>query len=439
MDIPAYGHCPRARIGTTIVGIPDRSGRIRPHVPTSTPSPGDDGAATADLSGRRVGSEYVLICPVGQGATGTVWRGLESSTGDQVAVKLLHEGLVRQPKLVTRFVQERSILKLVRHEHVVGVRGLFSVGESLGLAMDFVAGGSLRERLRRDGPVAPGEAARLLAQVAAALAVAHGLGVVHRDVKPDNILLQADGEHPDVRLTDFGIARVLDSPGLTSSHAVIGTPHYMAPEAISGGEAAPAADVYALGIVLFELVAGRTPYAGESFAVLRAHLDDRPRRPVGMPGPVWALIVRCLDKDPARRPEAAALQDSLRTLSREMAGVPALPGVPAPPVGDRGDARPGAAADVPRPRPRRRPQNRPHEWAWGRRGLLGLIILGVLAGGCHSWRDSPAAHPGEPVPARPGSPAGPVTPVTSVARPSSRAASAASPVTGSPGSTDKNG
>ncbi|GAA2484942.1 serine/threonine-protein kinase [Winogradskya humida] len=356
-----------------------------------TPEPDDDdGIATADLSGRRVGSSYVLICPVGRGATGTVWRGLESSTGDQVAVKLLHEGLLQQPRLVSRFVQERSILKMVRHEHVVGVRDLFSVGESLGLAMDFVAGGSLRERLRREGTLEPGEAARLLAQVAAALAVAHGLGVVHRDVKPDNILLQTDGEREDVRLTDFGIARVLDSPGVTSSHAVVGTPHYMAPEAISGGEAAPAADVYALGIVLFELVSGRTPYAGEPFAVLRGHLDERPRRPVGMADAVWAVIARCLDKDPSRRPEATALRDSLVRLTREMEGVPAMP---AP--GKREPVRPLDPKD----QAKRRPQNRPHDWAWGRRGFLvliltcGLLTAGVIGSRAPSGRDAAGPPP----------------------------------------------
>lgn len=333
-----------------------------------------------DLSGRCVGNAYVLICPVGHGATGTVWRGLEQASGDQVAVKLLHEGLLRQPKLVTRFVQERSILKMLRHEHIVGVRDLFSVGESLALAMDFVGGGNLRERLRDAGTLEPAEAARLLAQVAAALTQAHSLGVVHRDVKPDNIMLHVRAERADVRLTDFGIARVLDAPGVTTPHAVIGTPHYMAPEAISGGDATPAADVYALGIVLFELVAGRTPYTGEPFAVLRGHLEDTPRRPEGMPEPVWRVIGRCLDKDPAARPSAAELELTLRELRDELAGVPALS---APPV-DPASAASAVSAVTParsvRARPKRRPPNRPHSWAWGRRGAMAVLIAGALAG-----------------------------------------------------------
>ena len=149
--------------------------------PSST-GHGYDEPLTADLSGRCVGNSYILVAPVGQGATGTVWRGIERSSGGYVAVKLLHESLLRQPKLVTRFVRERMILTMMRHENIVGVRDLFSVGESLALVMDFVAGGSLRDRLLATGTLPPAEAARLLAQVAAALAQAHELGVVHRDV-----------------------------------------------------------------------------------------------------------------------------------------------------------------------------------------------------------------------------------------------------------------
>lgn len=326
--------------------------------PTPAPDPPEAGSGAPPPE---VGDDYVLLSPVGRGATGTVWRGLESATGDPVAVKLFHESLLREPKLVSRFLQERSILDLVRHEHVVGVRDLLSAGDSLGLAMDFVPGGSLRERLRRDGPLAPAEAARLLAQVAQALAVAHDLGVVHRDVKPDNILLSADTEHPDARLTDFGIARVLDDPllAVTGPHAVAGTPHYMAPEAISGAEPAPAIDVYALGVALYELVAGRTPYAGESFAVLRGHLDERPRRPAGMHDLVWAVVSRCLDKDPARRPGAPALAATLQRLSRDTRGVEPLP--PPPPAPPR-----VTPAPEPRQRAKGRPHNRPHDWAWGR-------------------------------------------------------------------------
>jgi serine/threonine-protein kinase len=349
------------------------------HSSLSLTSSSSAGSATVDLSGRCVGNSYVLICPVGQGATGTVWRGIERTSGAQVAVKLLHEGLMRQPKLVTRFVQERTILMMVRHEHIVGVRDLFSVGESLGLVMDFVAGGSLRERLRAAGTLAPAEAARLTGQVAAALAEAHGLGVVHRDVKPDNILLQINDEIADVRLTDFGIARVFAGAGLTTPHAIIGTPHYMAPESISGGDATPAADVYALGVVLYELISGRTPYAGEPLAVLHRHVDDTPHRPAGMPDDVWWVIEACMDKDPAGRPTAADLVTTMRDLARKVANVPALP-APADATVDAWSQPAGLPAHPSAPQPARRGRrNAPRSWVWGRRGMIAVLVAGALA------------------------------------------------------------
>ena len=154
----------------------------------------EDGASTLDLSGRCVGSSYILIRPIGQGATGTVWRGVDRASVEPVAVKLLHASLLRQPKLVTRFVQERTILMMLQHRNVVRVRDLFSVGESLGLVMDLVPGGSLRDHLREYHTVPAGTAAELAAQVAAALAEAHDLGIVHRDVSPQNIFVTYDGQ-----------------------------------------------------------------------------------------------------------------------------------------------------------------------------------------------------------------------------------------------------
>ncbi|MFI6072264.1 protein kinase [Actinoplanes sp. NPDC051343] len=344
-------------------------------------------AATADLSGRCVGNSYILIAPVGQGATGTVWRAIERSSGVYVAVKLLHDSLLRQPKLVTRFVRERTILMMMRHDNIVGVRDLFSVGESLALVMDFVAGGTLRDRLIASGTVPPSEAAQLLAQVAAALTQAHELGVVHRDVKPDNILLetQADGAG-QVKLTDFGIARVLDTAGLTTPHAIMGTPHYMAPEAATG-VVDPAADVYAVGVVLYELVSGHTPYSGEPLAVLRRHVESEPERPSGMPDAVWDMIAWCLDKDPRRRPSAGELAIALRDLSRQTAGEPALP------VAERMtalSAKAPAHPSVRREPARRRPRNGPRSWVWRRPGMMVALIAGLMAvsgvGGVKLWR-----------------------------------------------------
>ncbi|WP_433361493.1 serine/threonine-protein kinase [Actinoplanes sp. CA-142083] len=364
----------------------------------SMSGPGPAEAATADLSGRCVGNSYVLVCPVGHGATGTVWRGIDRSTGEYVAVKLLHEGLLRQPKLVIRFVQERTILMMMRHENIVGVHDLFSVGGSLALVMDYVAGGSLRNRLISAGTLPPAEAATLLAQVAAALTQAHELGVVHRDVKPDNILLQeTDGRH-EVRLTDFGIARVLDAAGLTTPQAIVGTPHYMAPEAIHG-DAEPASDVYSAGIVLYELVTGAPPYSGEPLAVLRRHVEESPERPPGMPQPVWSLIEWCLDKDPARRPTAGELGGALRDLARQMAGVPALTSTTQNP-----DFAYGNTAHLGQPHPstrrppaRKRPRNGPRTWMWRHPGMMIALVAAAAAvaglGGFNAWQLIGAGRP----------------------------------------------
>ncbi|MCM4083791.1 serine/threonine-protein kinase [Paractinoplanes hotanensis] len=287
------------------------------------------GTSTMDLSGRCVGSSYVLQRPIGQGATGTVWEALDRATGEPVAVKLLHESLLRQPRLVTRFVQERTILRMLRHRNVVRVHDLFSVGETIGLVMDLVSGGSLRDLLRTRPTVAVGEAARLTAQVAAALAEAHDLGVVHRDLKPDNILLATTDGRLDTRLTDFGVARILNTPSMTTPNAVVGTPHYMSPEAFHGATASPATDVYALGVLLYELVSGRPPYLSDSIPdLMRQHLEGNPARRSGLPDPVWDVIMACMAQKPRLRPTAAELVADLSDVARRFAGTPALPTPP---------------------------------------------------------------------------------------------------------------
>ncbi|MGW4940278.1 protein kinase domain-containing protein [Actinoplanes sp. NPDC004185] len=288
--------------------------------------PDSDGTSTLDLSGRCVGSSYILVRPIGQGATGTVWRGVDRASGEPVAVKLLHESLLRQPKLVTRFVQERTILLMLRHRNVVRVRDLFSVGESLGLVMDLVPGGSLREYLREEHTLRPGEAARLAAQVAAALAEAHELGIIHRDLKPDNILLHRTDGELDTRLTDFGIARVLNTPSLTTTHAVVGTPHYMAPEAFHSATVSPAADIYALGVLLYEMVCGRPPYDSDTVHdLMRLHLEGNVQRLPGIPDPLWEIITVCLEQKPRLRPTAGELVAELSAVARAAGDAPALP------------------------------------------------------------------------------------------------------------------
>jgi serine/threonine-protein kinase len=347
----------------------------------------DRGASTLDLSGRHVGSSYILQRPIGQGATGTVWRGTDLSTGQPVAVKLLHESLLRQPKLVTRFVQERTILLMLRHRNVVRVRDLFSVGETLGLVMDLVSGGSLRDHLRKHHTVPAGEAARLAAQVAAALAEAHELGVVHRDLKPDNILLQAEKGRLETRLTDFGVARILNTPSMTTPNAVVGTPHYMSPEAFHTPSTSPATDVYALGVLLYEMVTGRPPYDSDSIPdLMRRHMEGNPPRPPGIPDGYWDAIMACMALKPRLRPSAAELVADLSDVAGETSDWPALPAPAGPPIEpnppvDVPSLKPAPAISVvPGPREPKQPRNQAPHWRWARPGAtMTVIALAMLA------------------------------------------------------------
>ncbi|RZU49173.1 serine/threonine-protein kinase [Krasilnikovia cinnamomea] len=364
--------------------------------PASGAAPADaDDPFTLDLSGRCVGGSYQLLEPIGQGATGQVWRGVDRATGAPVAVKVLYEGLLHQPRLVSRFVQERTILLMLRHRNVVRVRDLVSVGETLALVMDLVPGGSLRDHLREHRTVAPGEAARLTAQIAGALAEAHELGVVHRDLKPDNILLEVEDGRLRTRLTDFGIARMLATPSLTMPHSVVGTPHYMAPESFQKVPASPAADVYALGVLLYELLTGQPPYEGDSVPeLMRRHLAGQPVRRPGIPDPLWEVIRRCLRPEAGSRPTAAALAAELEAQATAGFTAPVPPGFSSPtqtlakagfglagsagtgPESPPGPAVPTLVGPAVRPSRSRRPDP-----AGDRRWARPLVAVMLVAGG----------------------------------------------------------
>ena len=277
---------------------------------------------------RRIGSRYTVTRVIGRGTCGTVWSG-EGPEGP-VAIKLLHEDLTADQTLIARFVQERTVLTGLRHPRIVGVRDLVVDGNDLALVMDLLAGPDLRGRLDREGPMPPERAVGICADIAEALAAAHEQGVVHRDVKPENVLIDAVGRG---RLTDFGIARLVDGPKRTRATRIVGTPDYLAPEVIEGCPPGPAVDVYALATVLFELIAGWTPFGGgHPGAVLRRHVTEPVPRVPAMPEGLAELMDRCLAKTPAARLSAAEFAAELRELRPRLAGLPALR-VPSP----RGD------------------------------------------------------------------------------------------------------
>ncbi|WP_030788099.1 serine/threonine-protein kinase [Streptomyces sp. NRRL S-920] len=285
---------------------------------------------------RPVGSKYLLEEPLGRGATGTVWRARQRETagaeaavagqpGETVAIKVLKEELANDADVVMRFLRERSVLLRLTHENIVRTRDLVVEGDLLALVMDLIDGPDLHRYLRENGPFTPVAAALLTAQIADALAASHADGVVHRDLKPANVLLKQDAQGMHPMLTDFGIARLADSPGLTRTQEFVGTPAYVAPESAEGRPQTSAVDIYGAGILLYELVTGRPPFAGGSaLEVLHQHLSAEPRRPSTVPDPLWTVIERCLDKNPDRRPSAVNLARGLRAVA-EGVGVHSTP------------------------------------------------------------------------------------------------------------------
>ncbi|WAX79742.1 serine/threonine-protein kinase [Streptomyces sp. KMM 9044] len=310
---------------------------------------------------RKIGSRYTAHQVLGRGSAGTVWLG-EGPEGP-VAIKLLREDLSSDQELVGRFVQERTALLGLEHPHVVAVRDLVVDGNDLALVMDLVRGTDLRTRLDRERRLAPEAAVAIVADVADGLAAAHAAGVVHRDVKPENVLLDMQGplgpggSHRAL-LTDFGVAKLIDTPRRTRATKIIGTPDYLAPEIVEGLPPRAAVDIYALATVLYELLAGFTPFGGgHPGAVLRRHVTESVVPLPGIPDELGQLLVQCLAKAPASRLRASELGTRLRELLPLLAGVPPLdvdePGTE-PTEREDEDTRPSAPAPAPGEPARRR-------------------------------------------------------------------------------------
>ncbi len=301
---------------------------------------------------RKIGSRYTAHQVLGRGSAGTVWLG-EGPEGP-VAIKLLREDLASDQDLVGRFVQERTALLSLDDPHIVGIRDLVVDGTDLALVMDLVRGTDLRSRLERERRMLPEAAVAIAADVADGLAAAHAGGVVHRDVKPENVLLDSaaaagPGGAPPALLTDFGIARLVDTPRRTRATRIIGTPDYLAPEIIEGLPPRASVDIYALATVLYELLAGFTPFGGgHPGAVLRRHVTEAVQPLPGLVPELWQILAQCLAKAPASRLKAGELAERLRELLPELAGLPALD-VAAPGAGGEPEPAGGVYDDADEP------------------------------------------------------------------------------------------
>ena len=255
-------------------------------------------------SGITLGGRFQLTERIAIGGMGEVWKARDKVLGRVVAIKILKEEYSGDPAFLNRFRAEARHTALLNHE---GIANVFDYGEEGGsayLVMELVPGQPLSAVIEREGVLSPDRALSIVGQTATALAVAHRQGLVHRDVKPGNILVMPDGR---VKITDFGIARLADQVPLTATGQVMGTAQYLAPEQATGQQATGSSDIYALGVIGYELLAGRRPFSGESqIAIALAQVNDAPPPlPEHIPHPVRALIASMLAKDPADRPADA--------------------------------------------------------------------------------------------------------------------------------------
>jgi serine/threonine-protein kinase len=296
--------------------------------------------------GRLLHGRYRLVGPLDRGGMAEVWEGVDERLTRPVAVKVLHPHLAADASFLERFRREAIAAARLAHPNVVAT---FDTGEDDGVAfivMELIRGRTLRAVLNEHGGSLPaGLATGIAIQVADALHHAHEAGIIHRDVKPANILIcDADGSSttmPQVKVADFGIARAasLDGADLTQPGALLGTAKYLSPEQVQGKEPDARSDVYALGVVLYEALAGRPPFAADTeIATAMAHVHTEPPKPrqlrAGIPRSVEAVVTKAIAKDPDDRyPSAAAMAGALRGLDLGDDAVPAVVRDPTPPAG----------------------------------------------------------------------------------------------------------
>ncbi len=263
-------------------------------------------------AGGLLAGRFELQSTLGRGGMATVYRAWDHVGQRPCAVKVLSELLSGDEQLRRRFRQEATAAQSLTHPCIVRVDDWGEAGSHHYIVMEYVTGGTLRDLLRRRGPLPQALALRIAVEVADALAHAHARGVVHRDIKPENLLLAEDGR---IKVADFGIARTVDAAALTRTCIVMGSARYLSPEQARGRAAGPRSDLYALGVVLFEMLAGRVPFDGDSaVAIAVQHVQERPPRlqelRSDVPGPIAACVDRLLAKNVEDRyPTAGAVAD----------------------------------------------------------------------------------------------------------------------------------
>ena len=354
-------------------------------------------------AGRVIGGRYECVELIGRGGMGEVWRARDTLLQRDVAVKRLAYGDgAGDEATIGRSMREARLAARLNHPNAVGIYDVVVDAGLPCLVMELVNGQSLKELVAERGPLDPVAAARIGRQVAAALGVAHRAGIIHRDVKPANVLIVA--EDGTAKLTDFGIARDEGDSGMTSTGTFIGTPNFLAPEIALGGNHGPASDVWALGALLYSAVEGEPPFAagGNALAVLnRIATTDAPTPPHG--GPLTSLIMAAMRRDPAGRPSAATIVHQLDEIVDNARGRTG----PISTADSSGASRPtGPVSHTPPPHsqtppphtppphtPARTPRRTPHRHA--RAGLVHTASGHGAAGGVRAERG--ALRPADPL------------------------------------------
>ncbi|QKJ25854.1 serine/threonine protein kinase [Aquiluna borgnonia] len=254
--------------------------------------------------GQLYGERYRLQLRIAIGGMGEVWQAEDELILRQVAIKILKEEYLGDPMFLERFRTEAKSAALVEHE---GIANIYDYGEDTGsayLVMELVPGESMSRLIEREKKLSEERVLDIVAQTSRALAAAHARGLVHRDIKPGNLLITPEGK---VKITDFGIARVGDQVPLTKTGQVMGTVQYLAPEQATGKTSTPATDLYSLGVVAYEALAGKRPFTGENqMAIAMAHINEMPPAlPDSVDPRVQNLVLSCLAKKPSQRPESA--------------------------------------------------------------------------------------------------------------------------------------
>jgi len=273
------------------------------------------------LVGALLDGRYRVEAKIATGGMSTVYRGLDVRLDRPVALKVMDSRYANDTQFLTRFQLEARAVAKLKDPGLVAVYDQGLDAASPFLVMELIEGGTLRELLRERGPMPPHAAAAVLRPVLSGLAVAHRAGLVHRDVKPENVLISDDGE---VKLVDFGLVRALAEAGITSTSVILGTAAYLSPEQVSSGETGPRSDVYAVGILAYELLTGATPFTGDNpLTVAYARMDQDVPPPSsaisGVPPQFDEFVGRATARDPDQRyADAAAMRDELDAIAAEL-------------------------------------------------------------------------------------------------------------------------